>query len=156
MPCTCTSDLFIRGVMLVVHLIKYFKNIIVFSLVDFQRLFFFAMDEMNEQYFKTINGLTIRCSVFTSADTLKITIENQMYTNKQKQIIHHILIIILFSTILNIFLQQYSIVFLLNSICLILIVIKCYMYVNLIKFGKQMSFSYITVCVQKKTKQNWI
>lgn len=107
------------------------------------------MDGIDEQYFETISGIEIRCSVLASANTLEILIANQRYWEERRRHIQQFLIIILFCISLNVLIQPHSVLIILNSIFLATIAIKCYVLVNLIKFGKPISFCLFPKCYFK-------
>lgn len=101
------------------------------------------MNTIQEKYFETINGLKIHSSVLASANTVEILIENHLYLVERRRIIRHILCIILSGLVFNILIQQHSTLIVLNSIILTIIAIKCYVLINLIRFGKQFKCNFL-------------
>lgn len=95
------------------------------------------MDKIDEQYFETINGIQIRSSVHASANNLEILIENQRYSDERRRNIRHIFIIIFICMLLNAVIRPHSILIVLNSFFFATTAAKCYVLINLIRFGKE-------------------
>lgn len=97
------------------------------------------MNKIDEQYFETVSGLSIRCSSFESANTAEILIENQSFAADRSRNIRHCFVLVLIWIILDIVIRQQAIFILLNVVLLLIVTVKCYILVNLIEFGKQTS-----------------
>lgn len=108
------------------------------------------MDKIDEQLFETINVLAIRCSSFTSANTLEILITNLSYATNRKQTFQHIFLVIFCCIVFNIAIQSHAVLIALNVVFLVTMATKCYILVNLIEFGKEMHFMKSRRRIKKK------
>lgn len=101
------------------------------------------MHKIDEQYFETINIQRIRYSVYASANTLEILIENETYAEERNQKIQQILTVIVCCLAFNTINCMHSIFIVLNAIFFITITTQSYILAHLIKFGEQSSSSYV-------------
>lgn len=94
------------------------------------------MQQIDDQYFETINIQTIRYRAFASGNTLEIRIENETYAEERMQKMQQILIVVICCAAFNAFNSLHSLCIVLNAIFFIAIFTQTYILANLINLGE--------------------
>lgn len=92
--------------------------------------------------YKTICGSDIECVIVEEESFIEISLKNVEYMKQKKRLLKRIAIESIFFGILNFILFGYAIMVLFNIVFLIMICVETYLLLNLIEFGKILTFEW--------------